>query len=99
MGLHHGTFHDLIMQTLRNISIWLYEKSTGWIALISLIIFILFMVIILPAQAREANSLSQDAGSPDMSFFYTPEELYNMAEVYGEQGTGQLTFTHDLHLI
>ena len=43
--------------------------------------------------------MAGDAGSPDRSFFYTPTELYDMAEAYGADGRRQYVrarFTFDV---
>lgn len=65
---------------------WLGQKSTGWLALVSLAVFILFMLFILPAQSAQARQTSGGAESPDTSFWYSPADLYRMAEAYGVEG-------------
>ncbi|MFN2236402.1 MAG: hypothetical protein ACK2U1_19410 [Anaerolineales bacterium] len=84
---------------LRNISSWLFKISNGWVALTGLTIFVLFSVLILPAQSSQADEISGETGSPDMSFFYSSQNLFNMAEAYGEQGRTdyiRARFTFDL---
>ena len=84
---------------MKQFSNWLYKVSTGWVALAGLIVFLLFTALVLPAQAAGADEISGDAGSPDMSFFYSPQELYKMAEAYGEDGREayiEARFTFDL---
>jgi hypothetical protein len=84
---------------MKRLSNWLYRVSTGWIALIGLVIFLAFTALVLPEQATQADTISGEAGSPDMSFFYTPQALYGMAEAYGEQGRAtyiRVRFTFDL---
>lgn len=88
---------DLV--SLKKISGWLHQASKGWIALLSLVIFILFTVLVLPGQASKAQVESNSAGSPDLSFFYTPNDLNRMAEAYGEKGREayiKARFTFDL---
>ena len=68
------------------ISNWLYRAVNGWVALLALIIFIMFTALVLPQQAKKADMFSSDAGSPDTSFIYTPQQLYRMADSYGPQG-------------
>lgn len=78
---------------------WLTKISSGWLAGISVVVFILFMVFVLPGQAEKAAAYAGDAGSPDTSFFYTPDKLYQIAEIYGEEGRQayvQARFTFDL---
>ena len=87
------------MGILRKLSLWLYSISTGWVALAGLIIFLLFTGLVLPAQSTGSGEISGEAGSPDMSFFYSSQELYEMAEAYGEQGRSayiRVRFTFDL---
>lgn len=81
------------------ISKWLYRISSGWLALAATVIFVLFMIFVLPAQAAKADETAQGAGSVDTSFFYTPEELYETAGAYGEAGRREYIrarFTFDL---
>jgi len=68
------------------ISAWLYKVSKGWLALFAAALFFLFMFLVLPDQAAKAQVYAQGAGSPDTSFFYRPEALFEMAEAYGEDG-------------
>ena len=87
------------MGILEKLSTWLYNVSTGWVALAGLLIFLLFTGFVLPAQANKANAISEQVGSPDISFFYTPGQLYEMAEAYGKSGRDayiQARFTFDL---
>ncbi len=71
---------------MKNFSDWLHRFSTGQMALIALAVFILFMAFVMPGQAAQANKIGAQAGSPDMSFFYSANDLYRMAEAYGPQG-------------
>lgn len=63
-----------------------YRFSKGWVALAALIIFVLFIILVFPKQVAIADETSSGAGTPDLSFFYTPTDLYRMAEAYGESG-------------
>ncbi len=60
----------------------LIHFSTGWVVLISTLIFLVFLLFVLPAQSAQTDH----AASPDTSFFYTADDLYQMAEAYGENG-------------
>jgi hypothetical protein len=83
----------------RRTSDWLRRVSTGWVTLVALLIFLLFSALVLPQQATRAEQETGSADSPDMSFFYTPRDLYQMAESYGEQGRQAYVgarFTFDL---
>jgi hypothetical protein len=78
---------------------WLYSVSTGWVTLIALLTFLLFSALILPRQAARAEEETGSEGSPDMSFYYAPGDLYRMAESYGLQGRRayvRTRFTFDL---
>lgn len=61
----------------------LYTLSTPRITLIIVLIFLVFTAVALPRQAQNAPP---DVGTPDTSLYYSPEELYNMAQAYGESG-------------
>ena len=87
------------MRILRRLSEWLRRASNGWVALGALIIFVLFSVLVLPGQSATAETTSGGAGSPDMSFVYSAQDLLRMAEAYGEQGRDayvRARFTFDL---
>jgi hypothetical protein len=71
--------------------------SNGWVAASALVIFLLFIALVLPGQAAKADARS--AGSPDMSFYYTAHDLYQMADAYGQAGRQayvRVRFTFDL---
>ena len=83
----------------KRISDWLHRVSTGWVALAALLIFLLFSAMVLPRQATTAELETGSADSPDMSFFYSPGDLYQIAESYGEEGRQayvRARFTFDL---
>lgn len=84
---------------LKRLSDWIHRISNGWVALSSLLIFLLFTALVLPGQASRAEANSGDVGSPDLSFYYTADDLYQMAEAYGEGGRSayvRARFTFDL---
>ena len=81
------------------LSDWIRHVSTGWVALLTLVIFFLFTALVLPGQASRARADTGAAGSPDTSFYYTADDLYRMAEAYGVQGRVayvRARFTFDL---
>jgi hypothetical protein len=85
MMLGQGLIHNII------------QRSTGKVALAGVVLFLVFTAIVLPNQAAQSEDYTGDAGSPDQSFFYTPEDLYRMAEAYGPGGrqayiTARFTF-------
>jgi len=84
---------------MSTLSKWLYRISPGWVALFAAAIFFLFMFTVLPDQAAKAEVYARGAGSPDTAFFYLPQELYEIAEAYGEAGRQayvRARFTFDL---
>jgi hypothetical protein len=84
---------------IKRFSTWLYRVSTGRITLFCLVIFLLFSILVLPSQMAKAENVGEDLGSPDLSLFYTPQDLYKMAEAYGDEGREayiQARFTFDL---
>ena len=71
---------------LSRFSTAIHRLATGRATLAATAIFILFMALVLPGQAAEAQGIAGGAGAPDTSFWYTPTDLYRMAEVYGPAG-------------
>lgn len=71
---------------MKSLSSWIRKISKGWVALASLTIFILFTALVLPEQASLAESATGSEKSPDMSFIYTSDDLYQLAQAYGEGG-------------
>lgn len=71
---------------MTKLSNWFIHLSRGWVAAAATVTFVLFMILILPQQARKAEEVSGGAGSPDTSFWYTDDDLFQFAELYGEDG-------------
>ena len=83
----------------KRLSDWLVKVSVGWVALLALLIFLLFTALVLPQQAARAEQETGSSDSPDMSLFYAPDDLYQVAESYGKQGRQayiRARFTFDL---
>jgi hypothetical protein len=83
----------------KQLSDFLYKITNGWVAFLALVVFLLFAGLVLPGQAASAKTHSENAGSPDLSFYYSAQDLYHMAEVYGVQGRDtyvRARFTFDL---
>lgn len=70
---------------LKRLSNFFYSVSTGWVTLIGLLVFVLFMIFVLPQQAQKAEAYSGGT-SPDTSYIYSARDLYQMAEDYGAEG-------------
>jgi len=61
--------------------------------------FTVLFILTIAALPRIQESSSEASRSPDMSFFYTVEELYEIAESYGAEGRNNyivMRFTFDL---
>jgi hypothetical protein len=87
------------MLMLQRLSDRLQGFSTGKATFIALVIFALFNTFVLPGQAAAAQEISAGAGTPDLSFYYSADDLYAMAESYGEQGRSayiRARFTFDV---
>lgn len=81
------------------LSDWLHKISNGWLVLLALGIGILFSITVLPKQATQADKISKGADTPDLSFYYSVDALYQMAETYGDEGRSEYIharFTFDL---
>ena len=84
---------------VKKLSSLLTRISTPLVAAAGAALFLLFMVLVLPGQAEASRQEVGDAPSPDTSLTYSPGELYQMAEGYGEQGRRayiRTRFTFDL---
>jgi len=64
----------------------LIKFSKRKITLVALVVFLIFSVVVLPRQSAAVDAYSADLGSPDLSLFYSPSDLYRMAEQYGSAG-------------
>ena len=84
---------------MKSLSAWLYRVTTGRVALLAVVIFTIFSATVLPAQSTSEPADREDAPAPDLSIFYTADELYRMAESYGQAGRQEYVrarFTFDL---
>lgn len=71
---------------MKGLSEWLIRKSKPIVAFTALVIFAVFIILVLPAQPKIGVTEDFDPGYPDMSFWYTPDHLYDIAEAYGIEG-------------
>jgi len=63
------------------------EKIVTWkVFIMATILFVIFLVGVLPFIARFSAEKIGVAESPDTMLFYNDEELYDMVEAYGEKG-------------
>lgn len=84
---------------LLRLSNLLHRIAKGWVAISSLLILLVFTMLVLPAQTSRSKATSGGAGTPDLSFYYSADELYQMAEAYGSEGRQEYVrarFTFDL---
>ena len=70
----------------RKLSEWIQRRSTSRVTLLALVLFILFLVLVLPRQTPMEGEAGGDTQSPDLSFYYSADELNRMAESYGAEG-------------
>ncbi len=67
-------------------SSYVYLISRPRVAIFTFFIFIITIALILPSQSATLREEIGDNPTPDLSTFYTVEELYSWAELYGESG-------------
>jgi hypothetical protein len=75
-----------IWQTLNEFSKKCNRRINVRIFLVSLVVFMLFMALVLPRISETSRQITGTTDSPDTSFWYTAEDLYSIAEEYGEVG-------------
>ena len=83
---------------MKKLSAFIYNKTTTKIMIIAIIIFIVFTATLLPQVSKYTARVVGEA-SPDTSLVYSAQDLYDMAESYGEDGRRvyiTLRFTFDL---
>ena len=62
------------------------ESRAGWVAIAATVAFVLFVALVLPAQPQIETVDGAEVSSPDLSLWYTAEQLYETAEAYGPEG-------------
>ena len=83
----------------KRLSEWFRRITNGWVALAALAFFLLFSALVLPGQSGSSETQTGDAGTPDLSLYYSVDDLYRMAEAYGQEGRAayvRARFTFDL---
>jgi hypothetical protein len=68
------------------ISRGLLKISRGWLVLVTILVMVLFLVLVLPGQAEKSREETGSSRSPDTSLYYTPAQLYQIAQEYGQEG-------------
>ena len=77
----------------------LYELVSNKVLIAAVVIFVVFVAVANPLAAKYMDSLTDGAPSPDTSFFYEAQDIFDMAEAYGEEGRRGyilMRFTFDL---
>lgn len=76
------------------------KKRVQWKwVIVATIIFMVFLILVLPQMDEYSAKVIGDFGSPDTSLIYSGADLYDMAESYGESGRAayiKLRWTFDL---
>ncbi len=76
-----------------------YVKIRVTFVFVTLIIFMLFILLILPSEAARSDEYFGDTSAPDTSFFYSAEDLYRTARDFGSEGRAyyiRSRFTFDI---
>lgn len=84
---------------MKKIHAFLYRHFTWKNLIVSMILFITFIIVVLPYFQNLFLSRVGVSESPDTSFFYTSSDLYQIASNYGVEGRKlyiTLRFTFDL---
>ncbi len=84
---------------MKKLSDRLYKMTTNKRLIISIIIFVVFIATVAPLAANYMDEVTNGASSPDMSFDYEADDLFQMAQDYGAEGRRAyiiLRFTFDL---
>ncbi len=87
------------MNSLKKLTAWSERLTTLRTFFLALTIFILFVALVLPQVAVISEEMTGTTASPDQSFFYRADDLYAMAETYGEEGRAfyiRARFTFDV---
>ncbi|MBU1144937.1 MAG: hypothetical protein KJ971_03645 [Firmicutes bacterium] len=71
---------------MKNFNAFAFKVATKKNVLISTIIFLLFLLIVLPVVAKYTEIITGSLETPDTFFFYQPEDLYRLAQIYGDTG-------------
>lgn len=71
---------------MNSFSNWLNRLAHGWVAIIATVAFALFVALVLPAQPQIEAATGANVSSPDLSLWYTADQLYETANAYGPEG-------------
>lgn len=71
---------------MRAYSNWLYRRMNGWVLAAGVLIFAGFMIGVLPGESERSQGATGGGATPDSSFYYSAQDLYAMADAFGEEG-------------
>jgi len=71
---------------MNSLELSLNEKVSWLVVGIATIIFVLFIMIILPKMTAYSEEAIGVESSPDTEMMYSEEDLYDIADSYGEEG-------------
>lgn len=71
---------------MQRISQYFYSKSSFWVFLITLALFVVFMLVVLPSESDRSAQVTGSVTSLDTTFYYTRDQLYQIAEDFGQEG-------------
>lgn len=74
------------MKILNTLSILLNKKINWLVFFVSVLIFTVFIIFVLPGVSLTTREITGSNLSPDTSIFYSVETLYKIAEDYGAAG-------------
>ncbi len=61
-----------------------HKRINGVILLLALGIFVFFLLVVLSGEAQRSQHYFGDSPTPDTSFVYSSEDLYQMAQDFGQ---------------
>ncbi len=74
------------MRGLKGLSLWTYQQASPKVFILAAVVFIFFMAVVLPRVSESTKAMTGTGESLDTSLFYSAEDIYRMAEEYGEEG-------------
>ncbi|TDL31867.1 hypothetical protein E2R51_11645 [Jeotgalibacillus sp. S-D1] len=74
------------MVWFQRLSQFFYRYGNVYTLLIALVLFAVFIGVVLPAESEKSAQQTGSSRSPDTALFYQADELYSIAEEYGEEG-------------
>ena len=63
-----------------------YEKVNIYILIFSIVFFLAFLLFFLPGESENSKEYYGETKAPDTSFVYSGNDLFNMAQEFGQSG-------------